>query len=139
MWRRWGTPQNFFLAFIDELEKQHLLKNLLNWANKNQIAGDTIILQMCTINDNYMMYGSWDMKHEEQDFLSFWTIFCLFTPLTTPKMKNLKTWKKCLEISSFYTSVLKIMIIATLFLRYSTWSMQLLFFIFGCFLPFTPP
>ena len=22
MWRRWGTPQNLFLAFIDELEKQ---------------------------------------------------------------------------------------------------------------------
>ena len=22
MWRRWGTPQNFFLAFNDELEKQ---------------------------------------------------------------------------------------------------------------------
>ena len=22
IWRRWGTPQNFFLAFIGELEKQ---------------------------------------------------------------------------------------------------------------------
>ena len=22
MWRRWGTSQNFFLAFTDELEKQ---------------------------------------------------------------------------------------------------------------------
>ena len=26
MWRRWGTPQNFFLAFIDELEKQITIK-----------------------------------------------------------------------------------------------------------------
>ena len=26
MWRRWGTPQNFFLAFIDELEKQIISK-----------------------------------------------------------------------------------------------------------------
>ena len=26
MWRRWGTPQNFFLAFIDELEKQIIIK-----------------------------------------------------------------------------------------------------------------
>ena len=24
MWRRWGTPKNLCLAFIDELEKQHL-------------------------------------------------------------------------------------------------------------------
>ena len=26
MWRRWGTPQNFCLAFIDELEKQIFIK-----------------------------------------------------------------------------------------------------------------
>ena len=26
MWRMWGTPKNFFLAFIDELEKQIIIK-----------------------------------------------------------------------------------------------------------------
>ena len=26
MWRRWGTPQNLFLAFIDELEKEIIIK-----------------------------------------------------------------------------------------------------------------
>ena len=26
IWRRWGTPQNFFLGFIDELEKQIIIK-----------------------------------------------------------------------------------------------------------------
>ena len=26
MCRRWGTPLNFFLAFIDELEKQIIIK-----------------------------------------------------------------------------------------------------------------
>ena len=25
MWRRWGTPQNLFLEFIDELEKQIII------------------------------------------------------------------------------------------------------------------
>ena len=25
MWRMWGTPHNFFLAFIDELEKQIII------------------------------------------------------------------------------------------------------------------
>ena len=34
MRRRWGTPQNFCLAFIDELEKQLFIKNLLKWINK---------------------------------------------------------------------------------------------------------
>ena len=26
MLRKWGTPQNFFLAFIDELEKQIIIR-----------------------------------------------------------------------------------------------------------------
>ena len=26
MWRMWGTTQNFFLAFTDELEKQIFIK-----------------------------------------------------------------------------------------------------------------
>ena len=30
---RWGTPQNFCLAFIDEFEKQLFIKKLLKWAN----------------------------------------------------------------------------------------------------------
>ena len=44
-------------------------------------------------------------------FLSFWTIFCLFTSTPTPTHNNpenqnfekKKKWKKCLEILSFYT------------------------------------
>ena len=31
---KWDTPQNFFLAFIDEHEKQLFIKNLLKWVNK---------------------------------------------------------------------------------------------------------
>ena len=46
------------------------------------------------------------------NILSFWTIFCPFTPLTTQKIKILKKWKNCLEIS-FYTSVPKIMLYFT--------------------------
>ena len=35
MRRRWGTPQNFCLAFVDEFEKQLFIqKKLLKWANK---------------------------------------------------------------------------------------------------------
>ena len=33
---RWGTPQNFFMAFIDELEKQIKTNKLLKQANKKQ-------------------------------------------------------------------------------------------------------
>ena len=55
---------------------------------------DIIILHMCTINDNHMMYGSHAIEHDRQNFLSFWTIFCTFTPLTTQKIKILKKMKK---------------------------------------------
>ena len=53
---------------------------------------------------------SWDMERNGQNFLSFWTIFWPFTPLTTQKIKILKIWKKSLEIWSFYTCVPKFMI-----------------------------
>ena len=44
------------------------------------------------------MYGSWSMECDRQNFLSFWTIFCTFTPRKTWKIKILKKWKKLLEI-----------------------------------------
>ena len=37
-----------------------------------------------------MMYGSWDIKHDGQTFLSFLTIFWPFTQ----KIEILKNWKK---------------------------------------------
>ena len=43
---------------------------------------------------NYMIYDSWDMEHDRQNFLSVWTIFCHFTPLKPWKIKILKKWKK---------------------------------------------
>ena len=73
---------------------------------KLEIAlGDIIILHTCTINDNHLMYGSWDTESNRQNFLSLWTFFCPFTPLWTQKIKILKKWKKHLKILSFYTSV----------------------------------
>ena len=45
----------------------------------------------------YLMYDSWDMKHDRQNFLSFWAIVCLFTALTIQKIKILKRWKNTPE------------------------------------------
>ena len=58
----------------------------------NIVREDIVIVQMCTKNDSHMIYGSWDMKCNRQNFLSFWTIFCLFTLITTSKIKILKNW-----------------------------------------------
>ena len=49
---------------------------------------------MRTKNHDHMMYASWDMEHERQIFLSFWTIFFPFTTLTLRKSKFWKNEKK---------------------------------------------
>ena len=73
------------------------------------------------------------------NYLSFWAIFCPYTPLTARKRKIYKKWNKHLEISSFYTSVQKTMI------RWRTvpeiWWMADLIVIshFGLFSPFYIP
>ena len=65
-----------------------------NFEKMKNTPGDIIILHMWTINHNHMMYGSWDMKRDGQNFLSFWTIFCPFTPLKPEKSKFWKNEKK---------------------------------------------
>ena len=82
-----------------------------NFEKMKKRPGDIIISHMCTINHNDTMYGSWYIEHDGQIFLSFRTIFCLFTPWTAWKIKISKKWKKNLQISSLYTSVPQIMII----------------------------
>ena len=61
---------------------------------KKKTPGGIIILHRCTISDNHMMYVPWDMEHDGQNFFSFWTVFCPFTPIATWKIKILKKWKK---------------------------------------------
>ena len=68
-----------------------------NFEKMKKITGDIIILHMCNINDNRMMYGSWDMEPDGQNVLSFWTIFYPFTPLKPEKSHFEKKRKKTLE------------------------------------------
>ena len=77
-----------------------------NFEKMKEKTGDITILHNCTINDNHMMYGSWNMKRDGQKFLLFWTVFCPLTHLTTQKIKILKNWTKFLNIL-FYTMSLK--------------------------------
>ena len=107
---------DYFFPFYpsNNLKKQ-------NFEKMKKIPIDIIILHMCTVNEDDIMYDSWDMKHDRQNFLWFWAIFCLLTPLTAQKIKILKNWKKHLVISSFYNSVPKIMIIS--YTAHEIWSM----------------
>ena len=109
----WDIEQNILKLVIlgHFLPFYHPKKTLKSkfWKMK-KFAGDIVIVHMCTKNHNNMMYGSWDMEWHKHKFMSFWTVFCPFIPLTTPKIKILKKWKKCLKISSFYICAPKIII-----------------------------
>ena len=83
----------FFCPFTQLTTKKI---NILKKMKKSPI--DLIILNMCIINFDYMMYGSWDMECDRQSFLSFWTIFLPSYPLPTWKIKTWQKWKKCLKI-----------------------------------------
>ena len=126
----------FFCPFTPlKTQKIKILKKM-----KKKKPGDIIILYKRTINENHMMHGSWDMKRDRHNFLSFEAIFCPFTPLTTRKIKILKSWKKNhLEISSFYTSVPKIMTIC--YTVPEIWRVTDIIFIFhfGLYFALLPP
>ena len=111
------------------------IKILKKWKTS---LGDNIILRKCTISDKHMMYGSWDIERDIQNFLLFWTIFCTFTPLTTWKIKILKRLKNVLEISSFYTNVPKIMIICYTVPEMRCVTDVILIFYFGLFFALLP-
>ena len=61
-----------------------------NFEKMKKASWGIIILHLCAINDNRMIYGSWDMKGEGQNFFPFSTVFCPFTPVTNRKIKILK-------------------------------------------------
>ena len=75
MWRRSGTPQNFFLAFIDYLEKLTFIKKLLKQANQKQnnfnICNVWFKKRIKKNNCKYhyqnlddMIYSSWDIEQK---------------------------------------------------------------------------
>ena len=74
-----------------------------------------------------------------QNFFSFWTIFCPFTPLTPQKIKILKKWKKRLKISSFYSCVPKIIIICVTVREIWRVTNVIFIFHFGLFFAFLVP
>ena len=92
---------------------------------------------MYTINEDHIIYGSWNIRCDRQKFLSFWAIFCPFSPLTTWKIKIL-TFKKTPED----IIILHICTINDNHMMYGSWNMECdrqFFVILDHFLPFYPP
>ena len=117
------------------------LKNQ-NLEEMKKTPEDIIILHMCTKNDNHMMYSYWDIECDRQNFLSFKTIFCCFTPLTTWKIKILKQWrkkeKKAWRYYHFTQESHKWQSYDVWFLKFGAWQRES-FDILNRFLPSPPP
>ena len=59
-----------------------------NFEKMKETPGVITLLQMCIINEDRMMYGSWDIRRDGLSFLSFWVIFCTLIHLTIRKNSN---------------------------------------------------
>ena len=90
---RYWVRQAKFFAILDHFllfypPKNPKIKILKKMENS---PGDIIISHKCNINDNHMMYGSWDIKCDRPNVLLFWKIFA---PLWTQKIKIFKRIEK---------------------------------------------
>ena len=132
----WNLTDIIFCHLGHFLPFSPLLTQKIKFGMNVKKAADIILLYMCTINEDHIMYGSWDIRHSKQSFLSFWTIFWPLTLLTTWKIKVLKKCKTCLKILSFYISIPQMMIICMV---PEIWSVTEFFLILDQFLSFNPP
>ena len=110
-------------------------KNILKKWKKT--PGDIIILQMCNINDNHVMYGSWDLEHDRQNFFVILDLFLPYFPLTTQKTKFWKNDKNTWRYYHFTCVYHKWQSYDVSFLRYGAWWAEF-FVILGQYLPFYP-
>ena len=110
------------------------------WKKCKNTPGDIILLHICGINEDHMMYGSCNTRHGKQNFLSFWAIFLHLTHQTTKKInifkKKKKKKKKIVERLSFYTCVPQMMIIWCMVPE--TWNTKYNFFCHFQLFFFTP-
>ena len=79
---RYGVRQTEFFVIMNRfLPFSPLLTQKIKvLKNEKKTLEDIIILQVPTINDSHMMHGFSDMECNRQNFSSFWTVFCSFSP-----------------------------------------------------------
>ena len=85
-------PLPHFLPFYSTPPPTQQHKTEKNWTKLKKTSGDVIILNLYNKKHNHMIYAYSDMECNRHNFLSFYAIFCSFTPLLTLKIK---IWKKC--------------------------------------------
>ena len=132
---RYGVQQTEFFVILDYFLPFYLLKTqgkffLKKKTKKTTTPGD-VILHMCTINENHMMHGSWDMECNKQFFFFH---FLPFYPTNNLKNKNFENF---LEISFDMSGP---QMTTTWYMALVIWSMtDIILCHFGLFLSFYLP
>ena len=94
-------------------------KILKKWKNHLEMSSfDTSIIKITIIW--CMLYDICFLRYGVQQIFSCWTIFCLFTPLLTPKIK---IWKKCKKNPG--DIILHMCTINEDHMMYGSWDMKL--------------
>ena len=109
-------------------------KILKKW---NKTPGDLITLNMCTINDYHIMYGSWDKECKKQFFIVL-DHFLSFYPTNNLQNQNLKKKKKTLEHIIILHMCTIMIIISCMLPKIYSW-MDIIFCHFGPFFTFFYP
>ena len=81
-WTKFFVVLDHFLPFYPS----NNLKNQ-NFEKLKKTPGYIIILRRCTINDNHMMYGPWDIKWTDKIFCHFVPFLPIYPP-NNPKIQN---------------------------------------------------
>ena len=108
-----------------------LLYALTTWKIKilkkmKKSPGYIIPLHMCTIHDNHMMHGSWDMERNGLNFFVILDHFLPFYPPDNPKNQNFEKMKKKPWRYYYFTHVYhKLQSYYVLFLRYRAQQTEL--------------
>ena len=86
IWRRWGTPQNFLLTFIDELCKTRKIWILKKMKKKKKLL--EISFYTC-VPKTTIIWGTVTEIWREKQFVVILDHFLPFYPITTQKIKIL--------------------------------------------------
>ena len=130
---RYGEQWTEFFVILDYFLTFYPHKNLKNQNfEKIQKPEYIIILHICTLNDSHMMYGSWNMERDGQNFLLLWIIFFDLLPEQSKFWKNEKTAWRYYHFTRVYH---KWQLYDAWFLRYRAWRTEL-FVTLDHFLPF---
>ena len=98
--------------------------------------GDIIILHICTINYNHMMYFYWDIEHDRENFFVILDCFLSFYPPMDPENQNFEKMKQMLGDIILHMCTINDSYNVWL-LRYEAWQTEF-FVILDHFLYFYP-